>query len=77
MGRKTKCTDEIIQAIAQRIRDGMYPRLACAAEGMHRATYYRWIERGEVEEEGLFREFRNTIKKAEALAEADVIACIR
>lgn len=51
MTKPLKLTPALQAAICKLIRVGVHPRTACAAEGIHRATYYEWRKRGEEGEE--------------------------
>ncbi len=45
-GRPPKLTPELQQRIVQRIVTGNYPEVAAGAEGVSRATFYEWMQRG-------------------------------
>jgi len=78
IGRRIKLTGEAIGGICEYIKEGSTVAHACMASGISRRTYYYWIERGEqveekeaneeilTEEEGLFLQFIQAIRKAEA-----------
>jgi len=48
-GRPTSLTEEVMDTIEDWMRDGHYPREACAAAGVSRRSFYAWKERGERE----------------------------
>src|SRR2546425_12106758 len=79
MGRPTKLTKEIQEHIVAAIRSGNYADAAADSAGIHKATYYRWLERGESDAKAdrPFRDFRDAIKKAEGEAEVHAVALIR
>jgi hypothetical protein len=58
------------------VREGNYPETAAASLGVNRATYYRWMERGEKCAKGdeLFRDFRDALLRAKATAETKALA---
>ena len=62
------------------IRAGNYPEVAAAHAGIHPATYYRWMERGELAgnaaEDEPFRRFRSEVERALADAEAAAVGLI-
>lgn len=66
MGRPTKCTPEVTAQIARYVRGGMGREAAARLAGVGPSTFYRWMVDGEAEEEGIYREFRETILNAEA-----------
>jgi transposase len=77
MGRPSKLTPELADAIVTRIRDGNFPEVAAQCEGIHRSTYYGWMQRGEAEEEGAYRDFFDSVARAEAEFEAGELERVR
>jgi len=91
MGRKTRLTAEIQQQIVSSISSGNWQEVACEYAGIHVATYYRWLERGQVEisrlegdeeaepndEETPYREFCEAVRKAQAVSEVQAVGLIR
>lgn len=77
MGRPSKLTPAITEAIAQRVRDGNFPEVAAQCEGIHRATFYAWMQRGQAEESGPYRDFHDAITRAEADFENATLAEVR
>src|SRR5213080_4022208 len=77
VARPTKLTPEIQQRIVTAIRAGNYAEPAARSAGISPATYYRWLERGANEEQGIHREFHDAVRKAEADAEVHAIVLIR
>lgn len=69
MGRKSKLTDEVANAICESIRRGNYAQVAARAAGISPPTYYSWLSRGEQAKSGKYVEFLDAIKEAEAEAE--------
>ena len=90
-GRPTKLTDELQDALVEKLREGNYIETACALVGITDRTYYRWIERAEDELERVaknprrriqkseepFIQFRQAVKKARAEAESEAVTAIR
>ena len=85
MGRPTKLTVELTNKICDMLRAGNYLETAAAYAGIDKATLHRWMKRGArelervqaieggaeiAEEEQMFVDFCNSIKKA--LAEGEV-----
>ena len=77
MARPTKLTPETQERIVRAIRAGNYADAACRAAGVGQTTFYRWMQRGEAEAEGPFREFRDAVRQAEAEAEVFAVATVR
>ena len=73
-GRKTKLTKELIAEAEKLLRAGNYACVVAEHLGIGETTWYAWIERGEKEKRGLFREFRESIKRAESTAEIGAVA---
>jgi hypothetical protein len=67
--RTTKLTPELIERIAGLVRSGITPYRAAELCGIGSSTHYRWME--SVREP--YREYRESIKRAEAQWEADAI----
>lgn len=80
MARPTKLTPEVEERIVRAIRAGNYPEVAAAHAGIHPATYYRWMERGELAgsapEDDAFRRFRSEVERSLADAEAAEVGLI-
>ena len=70
MGRRTKLTPETQEKIITAIRAGNYANVAAQYAGIHESTFYDWIVRGEAAKGGIYAEFAEAVKKAEADAEA-------
>lgn len=90
-GRPTKLTYELIEQIADLVREGNYIETASAVAGIDKNSLYRWLKRGarEVErlaknpklkgkiEEKIYVDFSNAVKKAMAESEADDLENIK
>ena len=77
MGR-SKLTDNSQQVIVDAILLGMYQEQAALLAGIHRGTFYRWMERGNtgLPEDEPYRDFRDAVEKARAEAEARKLKAI-
>lgn len=73
LGRPSELTPELAETIVEILRGHAYRDTAARAVGIDRSTLWRWMKRGEEESEGLYFEFCNAVKRAEALAEADAL----
>ncbi|MEU8378991.1 hypothetical protein [Streptosporangium sp. NPDC048865] len=73
-GRRSKLTPELQEELCKYLSDGQYLTTACDLVGVHEATVYRWLERGEPEDApALYREFREAVTRARAEAEAAMV----
>lgn len=77
MGRKTILTKDLIDRICTSIREGNYKNVACQAVGIGESTFYSWLAKGEANKAGLYVEFVEAIKKAEAQAEQAHVGVIK
>ena len=78
MARPTKLTKEVTERICLAIRAGNYAKVAAAMAGVAETTYYRWLEMAEGPyAKKDYREFRESVERAEAEAEVAAIARIR
>lgn len=74
IGRPSKLTPAVKQRLLDAIRAGNYFEAACVYAGIGETTFYRWMEKGEKANSGEFREFWESVKRAEAEAEARIVA---
>ena len=77
MGRPPKLSASIQERIVSGIRSGNYAVQAAAAAGVHRSTYYRWLERGKEASSGKYRDFFEAVERANGEAEVSMVAIIR
>lgn len=70
MGRKSRLTPELAERIANLISTGNFTVVVCGLVGISESTFYRWMARGEKATRGVYREFWEQVKKAEAAREA-------
>ena len=78
MARPSKLTPEITERICMAIRAGNYAKVAAAMAGIGETTYYKWLEMAELPNaKKEYKEFRESIERAEAEAEVVAIARIR
>ena len=66
---KTKLTEELLEKICDLVKRGNYIKVACQSVGICKKTYYNWKHRGEKAQSGLFKEFYDKTRQAEAEAE--------
>ena len=66
MARPTKLTPEVQDLIVDGINAGLTFRLTCARAGVNPGTFYRWLEKGEAAQTGVYREFCDAVERAKA-----------
>lgn len=74
-GRPVSLTPELQEKICRFIAEGNYLSVSCAAVGISDQTYNSWLKRGAEEAAnggGMFKDFLDATKKAEALQEAKI-----
>jgi transposase len=77
MARPSKLTPAVQDRIVAAIRAGNYAEPAARSAGVSPATYHRWMARGEKEPSGIYRDFYEAVRKAEADAEVEAVARVR
>ena len=78
MARKSKLTPEVTERIVTAIQAGNYAKVAAEMAGIGETTFYRWLEMAEEPNaHKKYREFRESIERAEAVAEVMAVARIR
>lgn len=75
-GRPTKLTQEVSDKICQAIQGGNYRAIAAAHAEVTEETMSRWMARGKAAAKGIYYEFRQSVLKAEKLAEIRAVALI-
>ena len=68
MGRKTKLCPEVQGWIVERIREGHYIETMCCEVGVSKNAYYQWLQKGEQQTSGIYRDFYDAVKAAEQQA---------
>ncbi len=80
-GRPSKAehllTPELIQAVGLLLAEGNFPETVADFLGIHRATWYDWIERGKREPNSIYARFSDTAAKSIAAAEILTLRSIR
>ena len=66
-GRPTKLTPEIQERLIEALGMALTHRLACRYAGVGLSTFYRWMQTGERDDSGIYADFRDAIKRAEAV----------
>jgi hypothetical protein len=76
IGRKPKLTDEAAKRILDAILMGATHATACRAARIGKSTFYSWLQKGEHEAGGLFRDFLDAVRRVEAQRECEALAHI-
>ncbi len=63
-GRKTKMTPELTAVMCKLLKRGCSLKLAAGMCGVHISTVHRWLQKGERQTAGKFREFRDRLELA-------------
>lgn len=74
---KLKLTPERQTTICDLVRAGNDLSVAAACAGISRSTLFGWLRHGEAEESGVYRDFTDALRQAEAEAEAEMLTRIR
>ena len=77
MGRQSKLTAERQARLCEALRAGNTRAAAADYAGVGKTTFYRWIDKGKEQKTGVFRDFWDAVKKAEADAEVRNVAIIQ
>lgn len=73
-GRNTKLSHELQERLATDLEAGVPVCHAAPKNGISEDTYYRWLRRGEEQDEGLFSDFSERVSRAEAHGKASLIS---
>ena len=65
MGRRTKCTPEVTEVMAECVKLGMPISDACKYAVIDEKSHYRWMRDGEDGKEGPFREYFLALTRAD------------
>lgn len=76
IGRPTKLTPEVHAAIVAAIEAGNFAETAAALAGVHRDTFFSWMDRGR-RGEAPFSDFSDAVLRARAKAEAVAVQEVR
>lgn len=76
MPRPTKLTPQLQSKIVKLLKTGVTVTDACASTGIHKSTFYDWIERGEAGDEA-FADFSDAVSRAHVNAKVVAIGTLR
>ena len=74
---KSKLTPEAQKKICDLVERGNYAKTAALASGITEATFYNWMARGKEAKRGIYFEFFESIKRAEAESEKKYLSVIQ
>lgn len=74
---KLKLNRELIEKAYRYVAAGNYIETVCVYLGISKNTWYTWLKKGEKQRQGIYRDFYDAIKKAEAEAEMRNVAIIQ
>lgn len=79
MGQPTKLTPEMQERIIEGLESGLHQESACARAGIGKTTFYRWMNRGESDDEADvdYRNFRHAVERARAKPEAEALEAVK
>ncbi len=77
VGRPSRLTPERSKVLLEGVKMGLTYKLACARSGITFTTFRKWIEKGEQQATGEYRDFLDLLTKAEADGAAQSIAAIK
>ena len=76
MGRRTKISESVVSKICTAIKLGCTVQLAAGYAGIHVRTLYFWLQRGQEDKTGQFKDFYTRYKEAESIGAVNNLACI-
>ena len=76
MGRRTKINESVVSKICTAIKLGCTVQLAAGYAGIHVRTLYFWLQRGQEDKTGQFKDFYTRYKEAESIGAVNNLACI-
>lgn len=74
---RSKLTPDLQDAIVSAIRMGNYVETAVAYAGIHKDTFYTWMQRGKDEPGSIYADFSDAVEKAKADSEVRDVALIQ
>ena len=67
MARRTKLKEPKIRArLIEALKDGCTHKLSCQYAGVHVSRFYAWMSRGREDDKGIYKDFHDDVKLAEA-----------
>ena len=76
-GRVTSLNPATRESLCNGLKSGLTIRMACIMAGVGQSTFYRWMQRGEEQERGVYREFREAVDDAQETAKNVTLRAIQ
>jgi transposase len=76
LARPPKITEEGRFRFCGLLEQGNHPEVACRAINIGESTYFRYMQRGRVEDSGVYHDFRLAVEAALAAAEVRAVSAI-
>ena len=77
MGRRTKLNKDVCDKICVELREGCSLEGAAEAAGISSSAFFNWMKRGSKSKSGIYVEFVEAIKKADAEGQTSLIKEVR
>jgi len=74
---KPKLNKKIQDHICEVLKDGNYIITACEASGISKNAFFMWMNKGEKATEGIYKDFYDSVKKAQADSETFLLKTIK
>lgn len=74
---KCKLTPELTRDICKTIIEGNFDYIAARVNRVGKTTFYEWMKKGEQQKTGKYRNFRDSIRHAEAIREQNLVSEVR
>lgn len=72
--RTTKLTPQLIADAEKYLKAGNYAITVISLLSISEKSWYRWLERGEREKTGVYRDFYEAVKRGESVAEGGAVS---
>jgi hypothetical protein len=76
-GRPTKLTPELQEKLCNLISRGFQLERAAELAGIGKSTFFRWKDKAKTAKSGIYRDFREAVKEADAKAEIILLESVR
>lgn len=73
VGRRTKLTPDLQEAICKHIENGATLKVAAASESVFKQRLHEWREKGKAEPDGIYGQFPDSVERARARFETNTL----